>query len=646
MFDKKIHPHQNPHLFQISDTVKNSYIHVFPDKQDLVNPVVISDFKIHSEINQQYCFAENYEEIEHNNLEIRSLQVEKNGKKIEKNKIITKMLPNSIFEDSSQGEKDLSANSNKNIDLKFDPPKKIMKSSPNSSENQSYLKLPSKDFCFPTGEAQNGFEDFSEITKLENKEIISFDESDDMSFDQVIKTLEKNIARSKAIRKHIKDNNQKMYEVKTGKNSFKKNQDDTLSLEKSFGSSNISRTKNSLYNEKPKDLRLQFLSTPIEGNNTVYYSFVTDNQESVNWISEKNLKNTTKMFSGALEKQLTPAFYLTENGLIKNKGHGIQRCQTSNNQATVFTKSPYKIESTKIEEKMPSLKTPMKQKIAHIITSNQIKPSNHDEQIVGAPLLPKTQPSDNYILCINCNELLPSISVDSHSIYCNENMLAQEELSKALIIDPGDLLLSLEKCNLRLKELKVLLEKNLKNLKGQIQLQLIRVQEVELLFSDMNLLLQILEEIIRTKKTSYKLQIDMKSVSNLKGGLSLFIDVTLINIIIFNLEVVLNICQQKKFVLELIQRQENFLQTSTQLKETNDIFINNPMKNVCVSKYELEKLQFGSLASPQNVSINPISHSHKSSLPTSASQSTRGSSINSRRMPLNNRIFLGSETKN
>jgi len=423
------------------------------------------------------------------------------------------------------------------------------------------------------------------------------------------------------------------------------------------------------YPDEPKDLRTQFLRKDTIENNTVYYSFAsTDNYDS--FQAQNPLSDRAQIITPREGRQPSP-----NSKTITSKG------------------SPNKLELARIEEEISSIRTPVKKEetgksngknnnkfeqdieiredpsvvmrgcqncfsnvkpmktrnMSEQFTATHTRQPSHQQQASrehqhSPDIMLEGQPSENLVLCINCNDLLPSKSVDQHSKYCNESMLASEEIKRVIEIEPENLRLSLERCNLRLKKFKVLLEKNLWNLKGQIGLGLVYIDEPETIFSDMNLVLQIVEEILRNQKVPQKLGLDIRSIDNLKEDLLSFIDVTLINILLSNLEETLNKCRQKKAILELIHKQDSILQTPNDIDDSL-VQVPGGGKRSLVPKVELERLRYSSLTSPQSITSNPICHSQKPSFPTNYSQSTRGSTTNSRRTPLENRFLFSGEAK-
>jgi len=656
MFDQKQSGGQGHFGLQMSDTVKNSYIHVFPDRQDLVNPPIHNNPKYRGEAIPQHYFVENYYGAECNHVGNFSPKNFASGNENEKSREGSRILPTSILEDSGQSD---NASQSIAAGRRSQMPRA-------SSDYQSYARAVPKS----KADEKKSLEDFSVISGPKKATVINLDESDDMSFAQVIKTLEKNIERSKAARRHrpLATGTSKVKGMKLLNIQKVKNQDDTLSLDQSSGILNSSSMRLPTYPDEPKDLRMQFLKKNPEDNNTIYYSFAsTDNYDSFNVQSHERLVS-----------------YRGNESDRERRGNNNQQLAGSPNSKTVTSKgSPNKLELARIEEEISSIRTPVKKEQAERYNNIEIrdepsevlkgckncfssakhqKPRNMSEQFTAhirqqsnqqiskdrvPRLILDAQPSENLVLCINCNDLLPSASVDAHSKYCNENMLAQEELKKLIEIEPENLRLSLEKCNLRLKKFKILLEKNLWNLKGQISLGLVFIDEPEVIFSDMGLALQIIDEIVRNQKLAYKLSIDMKSVENLKEDLLSYIDVTLVSIILGNLEEALVKCREKKTILEFMQKQDSIQQTPLKLgNEIDESTAHKTGKKALVPKVELERLRFSSLTSPQSMtSNNPIFHSHKPSFPTNYSQSTRGSTTNSRRAPLENRFLFSGEMK-
>jgi len=655
MFEQKQSFGQGHFGLQISDTVKNSYIHVFPDRQDLVNPPVGNNVKYRGEAIPQHYFVENYYGAEYNNVGHVSPKNFVSSNENEKSKDISRILPTSILEDSGQSDNVYDVNQSHG-GIRSQMPRA-------SSDYQSYARAVPK----ARVEEKKSLEDFSMIKQSKKESAINLDESDDMSFAQVIKTLEKNIERSQAAKRHrpLASASKAIKGLKLFNIQKVRNQEDTLSLDQSSVRLNSSSMRLPTYPEEPRDLMTQFLKKGTEDNNTVYYSFAsTENYDSFH----------------------VPISTDRERILSNNNGQMItprEGRQASPNSKTITSKgSPNKLELARIEEEISSIRTPVKgseknnrfeanieiredpsvvvrgckncfshakpsapvrPKSEQVTATHTRQPSHQREQQRSPDLVLEAQPSENLVLCINCNDLLPSKCVDQHSRYCNESMLASEDLKRVIELEPDNLRLSLERCNLRLKKFKVLLEKNLWNLKGQLSLGLVSIDEPETIFSDMELVLQIIEEILRNQKVPQKLNLDIRSIDNLKEDLLSSIDVTLINILLGNLEETLNKCRQKKTVLELIQKQDSIMQTPNDM---DDSLVQIPGKRSIVPKVELERLRFSSLTSPQSItSNNPISHSQKPSFPTNYSQSTRGSTTNSRRTPLENRFLFSGEAK-
>jgi len=654
MFEQKQSFGQGHFGLQISDTVKNSYIHVFPDRQDLVNPPVGNNPKYRGEAIPQHYFVENYYGTEYNNVGRMSPKNFVSSNENEKSKDISRILPTSILEDSGQSDNIYDVNQSHG-GIRSQLPRA-------SSDYQSYARaVPKARF-----EEKKSLEDFSMIKQSKKESAINLDESDDMSFAQVIKTLEKNIERSQAAKRYrpLASASKAIKGLKLFNIQKVRNQEDTLSLDQSSWRLNSSSMRLPTYPEEPKDLMTQFLKKGTEDNNTIYYSFAsTENYDS---------------FHGAISTERERILSNSNVQLITLR----EGRQASPNSKTITSKgSPNKLELARIEEEISSIRTPVKgteknknrlfeanieiredpsviqkgckncfsnakpqrPKPEQVTAAHTRQPSHQKEQQRSPDLVLEAQPSENLVLCINCNDLLPSKCVDEHSRYCNESMLASEDLKRVIELEPDNLRLSLERCNLRLKKFKVLLEKNLWNLKGQLSLGLVSIDEPETVFSDMDLVLQIIEEILRNQKVPQKLNLDIRSIDNLKEDLYSSIDVTLINILLSNLEETLNKCRQKKTVIELIQKQDSIMQTPN---EMDDSLFQVSGKRSAIPKVELERLRFSSLTSPQSItSNNPISHSQKPSFPTNYSQSTRGSTTNSRRTPLENRFLFSGEAK-
>ena len=651
---------------QMSDTVKNDYIHVFPDRQDLVNPPVGPHAKHRNPEIPNHYYPQNYYGVAGNEICLPNLKPRNSSRSPGKSR--GKILPTSILDTSQE----LSIDMMDRINSPERP--EACRNVPRiSSDFHAYSKVVTKPSKTSIPESRRNLEDCSVIFKTNKETIPNLDDSDDMNVAMVIQTLERNIARSEAIRHKQKGGLFMNFGRKGTRKSSGRNQDsDTLSLECSSA-----KVEQPMYFEEPKDLRSKLLGNPVDSNRTIYYSF--DKQDSLSY-SEKLKSDKFSLQGDKPQAQLQPHKDGRKSlgvDMYSNNRYPLQTNIDPNGGKRKLT--PPKLNLARIDEECSSVRTLIKigdvntiddlriteakkssrntqpqtgttdlskfGKFSSSITKadgpglNNQRPKTLSQQFIPniqshetesnhrghkartLSLVPKLQSSDNFILCINCNDLLPASTVDKHSTYCNETMMAPEEITGELVIDANKPQLSLEKCNFRLAFIKTLLEKNLKNLKGQLDFKLLTINDAETVFSEVTLANKLIEEARRNDKIISKLSLDINSLKNLKEDLEPYLDVTLVGIIMLNLRLAAEFCKQKQKALGLISRQ------SQTIEESGRIYDDTKEASLNIPKVEFERVRNFSLASPQStISKNYPSH------PSYNSHSSRGSTLPSNRV--------------
>lgn len=627
---------------QVSDTVKNSNIHVFPDRQDLVNPTLGRGYKYGDPGLQNNYFGKDLYKNDpvFNNYQATN-QINAPSED-EKDPNLLKILPSYLLEDSQQNtEQNNQEDEFKGHKTNINPRA--------STDYQAYCNVIPQALDISNIEPKKSIDDYSAIV-APKKFRASLDDSEDLNFAQVISTLEKNIAKAKAYRHGGPKPavSKQGLKIKLNPSNPNRKQDDTLSLDQS------SAVDPNTYLGESQDLRAKFLKRD-DSNRTVFYSFASTDKHTSGIALENPYTNHQNppqngFFNGRADRnhfiQNLPALTRIEEETVSAKTLGVNPLSPSGTEFKLSSNKnayePNPLARNRFSEPIVQGVKP-RNAPTHLNTPPQSQPQKSHTRsgsqgmavnFSAAKPAQKSQLSENLVLCINCNDLLPSYIADKHSIYCNETMMATEDLTSEIQLETKGPQITLERCNLRLRKLKILLDKNLRNLKGQVQLGIVILEDCDAVLSVLELIIRIAEEIIKNDKVAPKLTRDIKSIINFQEDLAPFIDIVLASIIINNIDIFIQTSKLKEKALELILKKAREDLTSPSYEYS---------KGSLTSKLDFEKLRFNLTTTP-NKTNKPSSLSYRPpGLVENYGQSTAGGSSLASQRTMENRVPLSGD---
>jgi len=175
-------------------------------------------------------------------------------------------------------------------------------------------------------------------------------------------------------------------------------------------------------------------------------------------------------------------------------------------------------------------------------------------------------PTDNFVLCVNCNDLIATDQIDRHSMVCYEKSHTQREEIQLEEPIPSTKIVD---CNTKLTKLHKNLKINVEKL--EVAISDYSLDNEDLINAYLELACERVEEIIANNTSIAKLHLDIDSLKNVKEYLYPTIRIPMISLVISNLEMICLIAADKESNMERIRDNSTSFNSKQRIKKANNV---------------------------------------------------------------------------